>query len=96
MFGHSEFVPVFMGKIVRKKLEQPFLTILMLCQSFWEKFGTAIFGHSEFVPVLLGKIVRKKSEWPKMLFQILSDNFSVHITLIECNGLEGNEKFFEK
>ena len=25
------------------------------------------------------------------LFQIFSDNFSVHITLIECNGLENNE-----
>ena len=32
-------------------------------------------------------------KWP---FQIFSDNFSVHITLIECNGLESNEKFFEK
>ena len=28
--------------------------------------------------------------------EFFSDNFSVHITLIECNGLEINKKFFEK
>ena len=66
IFGHSEFIPVFLGKIVGKK------------------FGTAIFGHSEFRPVFLGKIVEKNLEW---LFHI----FSVHITSIECNGLESNK-----
>ena len=47
----------------------------------------AIFGHSNVLPVFLGKIVRKNLERP--FLAIL--NFSVHITLIECNGLESNE-----
>ena len=65
IFGHSEFIPVFLGKIVRKNSEQPFLAILNLYQSFWEKkFRMAIFGHSEFIPVFLGKIVGKNSERP--------------------------------
>ena len=110
LFGDSKFVPVFLEKIVGKIFEQPFLAILNLYQSFWEKFkmatfghsefsslfgkncqktfGTANFGHSEFIPVFLEKIVRKNLEWP---FQIFSDNFSVHITLVECNALESNE-----
>ena len=35
--GHSEFIPVFLGKIVGKNSEQPFLAILNLYQSFWGK-----------------------------------------------------------
>ena len=65
-FGHSKFIPVFLGKIVGKNLEQPFLAFPNLYQFFWEKlsekFGMAIFGHSEFIPVFLEKIVRKKFE----------------------------------
>ena len=107
-------LPVFLGKIVRKNLEWPFMVVLSLYQSFWEKLLEKIwnshFGHSEFIPVFFRKIVRKNSEWPFLavltlyqsfweklsekiwnghfwLFQIFSDNFSVHITLIECNGL---------
>ena len=51
----------------------------------------AIFGNSKFIPVILGKIVRKNLEWPFWPFQVFFDNFSVHITLIVCNGLESNE-----
>ena len=44
--GHSEFIPVFLGKIVRKKLEQLFLALLNLYQSFWEKLSEKIQnGH---------------------------------------------------
>ena len=50
----------------------------------------AIFGHSEFIPVFLGKIVGKIWNGHFWLFQIFSDNFAVHITLIEYNGLENN------
>ena len=68
IFGHSKFIPVFLGNIVRKRLEQTFLAIPNLYQSFWEKllekFGTTIFGHSKFIPVFLGKIVGKKFKWP--------------------------------
>ena len=67
IFGHSKFIPDFLGKIVRKNLEWPFLAVLNFsslsgknCQ---KKFGMDIFGHSEFIPVFLGKIVRKNSEW---------------------------------
>ena len=48
IFGHSEFIPIFFGNIVRKNLEQSFLAILNLYHSFWEncqkKFGTAILA----------------------------------------------------
>ena len=33
IFGHFEFIPVFLGKIVGKKSEQPFLAIPNLYQS---------------------------------------------------------------
>ena len=64
-----------------------------------EKFGMAIFGHSEFIPVFLGKIVRKIQNghfwFGKIVIngcsEYFSDNFSVHVTLLECNGLESNE-----
>ena len=36
----------------------------------------------------LSKKIWKGHFWP---FQFFSDNFSVYITLIECNGLESNE-----
>ena len=55
------------------------------------KFRMLNFDHSDFIPVFLGKIVRKNSEWPFLAILNFSDNFSVHITLIECNGLESNE-----
>ena len=46
IFGHSEFVPVFLGKIVGKNLEQPLLSIPNLYQSFWEKLSKKIQnGH---------------------------------------------------
>ena len=37
IFGDSKFIQVLLGKIVRKNLEQPFLAILNIYQSFWEK-----------------------------------------------------------
>ena len=62
-FWNSKFISVFLGKIVGKNSEQPFLAILNLYQSFWEKlsekFRMVICGHSKFVPVFLGKIVGK-------------------------------------
>ena len=63
IFGHSEFVPVFLGKIVGKNLEQPFLAILHLYQSFWEKLFEKVW-NSHFWPFqiytsLLGKNCQK-------------------------------------
>ena len=40
--GHSEFIPVFLGKIVGKNLEQPFLAIPNLYQSFWKQLSEKI------------------------------------------------------
>ena len=50
-----------------------------------------IFGCSEFIPVFLGKIFRKNLEQPFLAILNFCDNFSVHITFLECNGLESNE-----
>ena len=110
IFGHSKFIPVFLGKIVRKNSKWPFLAIPNFWKKLSEKFGMAIFGHSEFIPVFLEKLSEKIWNGHFWLFQIdtslfgkschkkfvmaipnFSDNFSVHITLLECNGLESNE-----
>ena len=46
IFGLSEFIPVFLGKIVGKNFECPFLAVLNLYQSFWEKYFEKIQnGH---------------------------------------------------
>ena len=75
IFGYSEFVPVFLEKIVRKNLEQPVwpfqIYTSLFGKNYQKKFRTAILAHSKFIPVFLGKIVRKNLEQP----------FSVHITL---------------
>ena len=49
IFGHSKFIPVFLGKIVGKILEWPFLAIPNLYQSFWDKFLEKIWD-SHFWP----------------------------------------------
>ena len=69
IFGTSEFIPVFLGKIWNGHFLPFQICTILFGKNCWKKFRTAIFGYSEF----------------------FSDNFSVHITLIECNGLETNE-----
>ena len=73
IFGHSKFVPVFLGKIVRIKLEEPFLVILNLCQSFWEKlseknqngqkccskFYLTIFLYISLLSIMVLKVMKK-------------------------------------
>ena len=63
IFGHSKFVAVFLGKIVGKNLEQPFLAIPNLYQSLWEKLLEKN-QNSHFWPfqiyTSLGKIVGKR------------------------------------
>ena len=79
IFGHSKFIPVSLGKIVQKNLEQPFLAIPNLYQSFWENcwknLRTAIFGHSKLIAVCLGKIIGKNSEWPFLAIPNLYQSF---------------------
>ena len=63
IFGHSEFIPVFLRNIVGKNLEWPFCPFQIYTSFFgencWEKFGTAIFGHSKFIPVFWEKLSEK-------------------------------------
>ena len=62
--GHSEFIPVFFGKTVGKNLEQPFLAIPNLYQSFWEKMSEKIqnghFRPFQIYTSLFGKNCQKK------------------------------------
>ena len=74
IFGHSEFIPVFLAKNGGNNLEQPFLVIPNLYQSFLEKLLEKI-QNSHFWPFkiytcLLGKIVQKNSEGHFRSFQI--------------------------
>ena len=63
IFGHSKFIPVFLGKIVGKNSEWPFLAIPNLYQFFGKnchkKFRMAIFGHSKFTLVFWGNCQKK-------------------------------------
>ena len=64
ILGHSEFLPVLLGKIVGKNLEQPFLAILNLYQSFGEKVLEKIqnghFWPFQIYISLFGKNCQKK------------------------------------
>ena len=78
--GHSAFIPVFLGKVVRKNFERPFLAIPNLYQSSWEKLSQPLLAilnlYQSFLKKLfLGKIVRKIQNSQKWPFQIFSDNF---------------------
>ena len=63
ILGHSEFIPVFLGKIGRKIQNGHFwlfqIYTSLLGKSCQKKFGATTFGNSKFIPVFLGKIVRK-------------------------------------
>ena len=96
IFGHSKFVPVFLGKIVGKKIGTAIFAHSELIPVFLEKI-IRIKSEQPFlaIPNLYQSFWEKLLEkiqnghlWP---FWIYSDNFSVHITLTECNGLESNK-----
>ena len=80
IIGHSKFIPVFLGNIVRKRLEQTFLAIPNLYQSFLrkivgKKFRMAIIGHSKFIPVFWETLSEKdwnKHFWPFLIYTSLS------------------------
>ena len=76
IFGHSEFVPVFLGKIVRKKLEQPYLAIPNLYQSFREnllkKFRMAIPNLYQSFWETLSEKDWNKHFWPFLIYTSLS------------------------
>ena len=79
IFGHSEFIPVFLGKIVGKNSELPYLAIQNLYQSFWEKLLEKI-QNSHIWPFriytsLSGKNCWKNSEQPYLAIQNLYQSF---------------------
>ena len=63
-FGHSKFIPVLLGNIVGKRLEQTFLAIPNLYQSFWEKLLEKIWNNHfwpfQIYTSLFGKNCQKK------------------------------------
>ena len=72
IFGHSEFIPVFLGKIVRKYSERPYLAIPNFCQSFRKKLLKKIlndhFWSFQIYTSLLGK-----NCWEKFGMAILAN-----------------------
>ena len=98
IFGHSKFIPVFLGNIVRKRLEQTFLAIPNLYQSFWEKLLEKIWNNhfwpfqiytSPFWEKLLGKI-QNGHFWP---FQICTSLLEKNCWKIIWNGHFFHSKF---
>ena len=79
IFCHSEFIPVFLRKIVGKIWNGHFwpfqIYTSLFAKNCWEKFGMAIFCHSEFIPVFLRKIVGKNLEWPFLAIPNLYQSF---------------------
>ena len=79
IFCHSEFIPVFLGKLSAKIQNGHFWPFRVYTSHFgkncWKKFEMAIFGHSKFIPVFLGKIVRKSLEWSFLVIPNLYQSF---------------------
>ena len=63
-FFHSKFIPVLLGKIVKKKLKQPFLATSNLYQSFWETLSEKDW-NKHFWPFLIYTSHSGKNCWKK-------------------------------
>ena len=87
----SEFkLQKFSTKTLEELSEWPTRTSLF-GENCWKKFIMPIFGCSKLYQSFWEKLLEKIQNGHFWLFQIFSDNFSVHIAFIECNGLENNE-----
>ena len=96
IFGHCKFLPVFLYQKGLNKFGKAIFGHSEFVPVFW---GKIVRKNLEW-PFLANRNLyqsfwKKMSEkiwkshfWP---FQIFSDNFSVHITLIECNGHKSNK-----
>ena len=79
-FWPSEFIPVFLKTIVGKNSEWPFLAILNLCQSFWEKLLEKIWnGH--FWPFQIYTSLFGKNCWEKFRMAIFGHSKFIPIFL---------------
>ena len=64
IFSIPNFIPVLLGKIVKKKLKQPFLAIPNLYQSFWETLSEKDW-NKHFWPFLIYTSLSGKNCWKK-------------------------------
>ena len=85
IFGHSKFIPVLLGKIVRKKLEQPFLAIPNLYQSFWEKLLEK-FRNNHVWPFQIYTSLFGKNCWKKFRMAIFGHSKFVPVFLRKIVG----------
>ena len=85
IFGHSKFIPVFLGNIVRKRLEQTFLAIPNLYQSFWEKLLEKIWNN-HFWPFQIYTSLFGKNCWKKFRMAIFGHSKFVPVFLRKIVG----------
>ena len=85
IFGHSKFIPVFLGNIVRKRLEQTFLAIPNLYQSFWEKLLEKIWNN-HFWPFQIYTSLFQKNCWKKFGMAIFGHSKFVPVFLRKIVG----------
>ena len=85
IFGHSKFIPVFLGNIVRKRLEQTFLAIPNLYQSFWEKLLEKIWNN-HFWPFQIYSSLSGKNCWKKFRMAIFGHSKFVPVFLRKIVG----------
>ena len=97
IFDLSKFIPVFLGKIVGKYLEWPFLGILNLYQSFWGKLSEKIqnghFWSFQIYTSLFGKNFQKKFRQPFLAILNLCQSFWKELSEKIQNSLFGHSKF---
>ena len=85
IFGHSKFIPVLLGNIVRKRLEQTFLAIPNLYQSFWEKLLEKI-RKNHFWPFQIYSSLSGKNCWKKFRMAIFGHSKFVPVFLRKIVG----------
>ena len=93
IFGHSEFIPVFLGKIVGKNSEQPYLAIQNLYQSFWEKLSEKI-QNSLFWPFRIYTSLFGKNCWKKFRTAIFGHSEFIPVFLGKIVGKNSEQPFF--
>ena len=92
IFGHSKFIPVCLGKIVQKNLEQPFLAIPNLYQSVWEKLFKKIW-NSHFWPFQIYSSLFGKNCWKKLRTAIFGHSKFIPVLLGKIVGKNSEQPF---
>ena len=92
IFGHSKFIPVCLGKIVGKNLEEPFLAIPNLYQSLWEKLFKKIW-NSHFWPFQIYSSLFGKNCWKKFRTAIFGHSKLIAVFLGKIVGKNLEQPF---